>query len=172
MAVKGKALDSFANKMYGRVIESAANTLTFSEIQTNVNFSERIAFIIHRIEWFIDRAQLLKILDGVDEINFAMVASQNITTLGLDNPAVIDRFQIAKFQASDVGFELTQKPFIRNFSDLPGGGILVSPRPLFLAVQGVSLASAVTVEARAYYTVKELDDASYADLIDFYRILQ
>lgn len=172
MAVNKKKLtDEYANKFYGQVVESAANTLTFEQIQVNMSFRERVGFILHRLEWYPSLASMILLVDAVDEIKMALVASQNISSLGLDNPAVIDSLTLNKHVATAVGFELYDRPFIRDFSMLPGGGMLIIPNTLFLAAQGTSLTAASSIECRAFYTPIDLDDTSYADIIDFYRIL-
>lgn len=167
-----KKTDLFSNKGYGQVVESGANTLTFSEIQTNVSIFEKVAWIIHRIEWYVNQANYALILDSSDHILMALVASDAISSLGLNIPAVIDLMDILRVQATGVGFSDYNMPIIRDFSNLPGGGLIIAPRPLFLAVQGVSLAGPTTVEARFYFTSKVLSAEEYLDLIDFYRIVQ
>jgi len=167
-----KKTDLYANKFYGRAVESAANTLTFAEIQTNVSIFEKMAWILHRLEYFVAPASMALIDDSPDSITMALTGSENITTLGLDNPAVIDTFTLGMKKFSGVGFQFTNVPIIRDFSELPGGGIVVSPRPLFMAVQGASLASAATVEMRGYFTVQALSADEYLELVDFYRIVR
>lgn len=167
-----KKQDLFSNKGYGAVVESAANTLTFSEIQTNVSIFEKVAWVLHRIEWYITQATYGLLADGADHLEMALVASANITDLGLDVPAVIDVLDLMRFQASGVGFTFDTMPKIRDFSSLPGGGLIIAPRPLYLAIKGTSLASAGSSECRFYFTQKTLSAEEYLELIDFYRIVQ
>jgi len=157
--------------MYGSVTESAANTLTFGEIQTNVSVFDKAAFVLHRLEWHIPANSFDKLVDAADSMEFALVTSQNISSLGIGNPAVIDKLIIALSYDSAVGFAVNEIPLIRDFSTLPGGGLIVAPRPLFLACRGVSLASALSVELLAYFTVKTLSADEYLELVDFYRIV-
>lgn len=163
--------DSFANKFYGSVTESAANTLTFSEIQTNISVMDKVAWVIHRLEWYLTPAQIALIADDQDAIQMALVSSQQITALGLDNPAVIDMQQISKGQATAVGYTIRTIPFTRGFESLPGGGLIIAPRPLFIAIKGTGLASAGGVSVRGYYTARELKADEYLELVDYYRIV-
>jgi len=164
-------MDNYANKMYGTVTEAVAGTLKFAEINTNVSVFDKAAFVLHRLEWFITLADLEKIAGTGDGIYAALTSSQNISSLGLDNPAVIDLFQLTGDWATTVGFQIFEQPFIRDFSNLPGGGLIIAPRPLFVAVQGVSLASAISAKLRAYFTIKQLSAEEYLELVDFYRIV-
>ena len=167
-----KKTDLFSNKGYGSVIESAANTLTFSEIQTNVSIFEKVAWVLHRIEWYFNQVTHTLLIDGADHLEMALVASNNITDLGLDIPAVIDVLDLMKISDTGVGFAFADMPKIRDFSNLPGGGLIIAPRPLYLAVHGTSLANPATVACRFYFTQKTLSAEDYLDLIDFYRIVQ
>lgn len=167
-----KQMDKFSNLMYGTVTESAASTLTFAEINTNVSVWEKRAFVLHRLEWYISPAFLTtNILDGGDIIDVALTNSQQITALTRDNPAVIDSMTIGLKYASAVGGELVIQPMARDFTGLPGGGLLIAPRPLFLGLKCTAIANPCTVTLRARFTVLELSADEYLELVDFYRIV-
>jgi len=164
--------DKYANKFYGKVTESAANTLTFAEIQTNVSVFDKMAWVLHRLEFYIPKASFDLVTNTADVLDVALTGSENISSLELDNPAVIDRFHLFMKEATSVGFQFFQQPIIRDFNNMPGGGLIVSPRPLFLAAEGVSLASPATVEVRGYFTTVALSADEYLELVDFYRIVR
>ena len=166
------AKDLYVNKGYGSATESAAGVLTFSEIRTNVSIFEKVAWVIQRVEWYLNQATYGLMLDGSDHIEIAMVASSAIASLGLEMPAVIDLLDIQRVQATNVGFNFQLMPIIRDFSNLPGGGLIIAPRPLFVAIEGISLATPASVECRFYFTQKVLKADEYLELIDFYRIVQ
>ena len=165
--------DSYANKFYGTVTESAQGTLTFSEIQTNVAIFTKLAWILHRLEWYIPEATQQLLLSPADILQMALTNSDNITALDLSAPAVVD---MAELQCVDRGtagsMHLFEVPIIRDFSNLPGGGIIMAPRPLYAACVSASIASAATVEVRGYFTQKELKADEYIELVDFYRIVE
>lgn len=171
MPAAKKSQDNYANKFYGKCVESAANTLTFAEINTAINLQSRVAWIIHRLEWYLANATIALVTATGDTIHGALTSSNKMTALGLDNAGVLDLFDLTEINASGVGFEQYQYPLVRDFTTMPGGGLIVPPRPLYVAVQGVSLASAATIELRGYYTSIDLADSDYYDLLDAYRIL-
>jgi len=171
MATTKKVLDRFTNKMYGSVTESGANTLTFKEINTNVSVFDKMAFVIHRIEWYIPNSSLDLLIANSDKIEVALTSSQQSTSLGLDNPSVIDKMEFGISALTGVGYTMSMQPFIRDFAMLPGGGLIIPPRPLFLAVKGTSIASAVSAQMRAQVTMLSLNSDEYLELIDFYRII-
>lgn len=165
--------DKYANKFYGSVVESAANTLTFDEIPTNIDIFSKAAWVLERLEWFIDQTYINYIGVADDKIQCALTASENISTLALSEPALIDLFELSVYVfGTPATAELVFQPFQRDFTSMNGGGLLVSPRPLFLAVKGTSLANPVTVSCRGYYRQLVLTPAEYLDLVDFYRLLK
>lgn len=144
---------------------SGANTLTFSEIQTNTNVFDKTAWVISRIEWFFSQATRALMLAADDTLTCALTFSQGLTSLALSNPAVIDLFQY------EYGFQCLSMPIIRDFSTFPGGGIIVAARPLFIAMTSTSIASAASSQVRFNFTMKELAADEYLELVDFYRIV-
>lgn len=169
---KNGVRDSYANKFYGSVTESGANTLTFSEIATNVNVFDKVAWVLTRLEWWIPPASVLLLVAAADNIQAALTASQNITDLDLDNAAVIDVMRLGIVAPSDTtSCTPITMPLIRDFSAMPGGGLIIAPRPLYVGVMGASLASASTAECRGYFRQIDLKAEEYLDLVDFYRIV-
>jgi len=157
--------DSFSNVGFATVTESAANTLTFAEIQTNVSVFEKIAWVLHRLEWYVPQATRALIIDSADKFDMGMTASRSLTTLALNESSMIDLLSV---QGGD---SFPQMPLIRDFSGLPGGGKLIPPRPLFVALKGLSVASAGTINLRFLFTMREVSAEDYYNLLDFYRIV-
>jgi len=165
------AKDVYPNIVYASVVESAANTLTFTKIETGYGGLQKTAWIIHRIEWFLGIGIRSLVIDNSDAIDCALVTSNLISALDLSQAALIDLYEFKTFEKSAVGFRCFDDPITRNFADLPGGGRIVLPYPLYLAVKGVSLASAVTVKARIFFTERELGDADWMELVQQTRLL-
>lgn len=162
----------YANKAYGAVTESAANTLTFSQIQTNISVMQKIAWIISRIEWYLTPAQIALLVDDADAYDLALVSSNKMASLSLSDPSVIDFIQIRKFVSTAVGWQFYVPMWSRDFSQLPGGGLLIAPNPLYVAVKGTGLATVGGVSCRVYWSQLELKPDQYLELLDFYRIVQ
>lgn len=164
--------DQYANKFYGKVVESAANTLTFAEIQTNVDVFSKKAWILHKLEWYFG-ANAINNLDAADDIfQAALVSSNKMSSLTLNDAGVIDLFELQINYITGVGFAHAVMPIARDFTAMPGGGIIVAPRPLYVAVKGTSLAGVITAEVRGHFTALDLNADEYLELVDFYRIVQ
>lgn len=168
MAVKSsKVMDKYVNKMYIGITMSAANTLTFQEVTTGVEAFSKQAWVIHEIDYFLSNASLQLLLASDDYIQLALTSHNQMTSLGLGNAGVVDLWQINGAHAS------WESPIVRDFSNLPGGGLIIAPRPLYLAETSASIASAASGQARILFTVlPELSGEDYLDLVDYYRIIQ
>lgn len=171
MPAKGMT-DKYANKFYGTVSEAVAGTLAFAEIPTNVSVFDKVAWVIHRLEWYLDPTELFKLVNTGDYIRMGLCSTNSLAALSLADSGVIDMMDLSIHILTAVGFADVPMPISRDFSNLPGGGLIVAPRPLYLAVQGISLASVVTVKARGFFTVLDLNAEDYLELVDFYRIVK
>lgn len=167
-----KKTDAYANKFYGTVTESGASTLTFAEIPTNVDVFTKRAWILHRLEWYTNPDNRSLLLASDDAIKIALTSSDKLTALGLDTAGVIDLLELDVVFKTAVGIAPFEQPLKRDFTELPGGGLIIAPRPLYIAVQGVSIAAAVTASVRGYFTSVDLSADEYIELVDFYRIVQ
>lgn len=164
--------DKFANKFYGAVTESAQGTLTFAEIQTNVSVFDKVAWVLHRLEWYISTTILDLLAGDKDYLSMALVSSNKISALGLDNPAVIDLYNLVMLDYGTPGNnQILEFPMIRDFSQLPGGGVIITPRPLYVALVSDSIATPATAACRGYFTIRQLAADEYLELVDFYRIV-
>jgi hypothetical protein len=172
MAVKGG--DLYVNRAFGSVTETAANTLTFEQIHFGTSIREKMALVIHRIRYRFARGEMNKILDDSDGINMAITRSENITTIGAGEPAVIDNavINLLDFGTPANAYAYSADFMTRDFSTLPGGGLIAPAKPIFIAVQGVSLASAVTLNCTMYFTFKMLKPQEYWELVETMRVIQ
>lgn len=174
MATK-KIADTFANMATINCTESAANTLTWKKLETSFGTFEKIAWIVHRLEYFILSPSTA--LNGTDDtLSVALTVSNTpvslIATTAFTDPAVIDIQAIARydFGTAASGFLLV-KPFVHDFTQMPNGGLIIPPAPLYGGIQGYGLASAASVIIRIYYTIKELATDEYWELVEARRLL-
>jgi len=102
----------------------------------------------------------------------AVTSSDNPTDLTPDQVAIID---MTKTVRADMGTAATAKlinwPIIRDFSQLPGGGLIVPPNPIYLAVLGVAQPGVQTLDARIYYTAIQLKGDEFWELVEARRII-
>lgn len=163
--------DQFCNTAILRVTESAANTLTFAKLESATSLFEKVAFLVSRLEWYTAAAQLMG--TAADAITFGLTVSNQIAGIEEGYTEVVDTNEIALMGIGALaGFLLYQEPnIIKDFSNLPGKGILVPPNPLYIAAKGTGLGAAATVYCRMFYTVLQLTPDQYWELVETRRVL-
>lgn len=170
---KQSGRDTYVNLAFGDVTESAANTLTFSEIQTSISIFEKVAWVIARIEWYIPAAVYNLMSADSDLIQAAVTASNNLSDLGLDSASVIDLLEVQQeYAGTPANAFYIHNPIVRDFSTLPGGGRIVAPRPLYVGLKMTGAATPGTISARIMFRQFVMTPAEYLELVDFYRIVQ
>jgi hypothetical protein len=172
MAVKGKN-DQFANYAVISNTESAANTLTFKKLETGISLSEKVAWVVNRAEYFLSEAAIPTLFNGTnDTLNFGLSVSSSFTVITPAEATIIDFNTITRldFGAAASGW-MIQRPWVKDFSNLPGGGILVPPVPLYAYSMGTGLASASVMVTRLYYTLLQLSVDQYWELVETRRVL-
>lgn len=172
MPARKRAQDQFPQLAYLTVTESAANTITFAQLQTGGMLFERRALIIHRVEYYFGTTQLALLTAEADYINTGLSTNSSISGVSINDPNIID---LVLIQREDDGTAATshryQAPHVRDFTSLPGGGLLVPAHPLYLFVQGQSLASAANMDCRIYFTTRELSANDFIELVEAMRII-
>ncbi len=173
MATKSRKADKYSNLAYATVTETGANTLTFSEIQTGMSTFDKVAWIIHEIWYFMSVTDLNKIVANGDEIVMGLSVSNKMTTPDLSDVATVDVKRLDTFLfGSPTSAQLYEMPFKSSFSQMPGGGLIVPPRPIYLFAQGQSVATACTVQARIFFTCLNLSPADYWELVEARRMIE
>ncbi len=173
MAAKSKAGDKFANIAHLSVTESAAGTLAFAQLaMANTLMSERFAMVIHRAEVTISNPHSQFNASG-DTASYGLALSDRITNItDLSQPELLFFGQTTRI---DIGTAASgffyERPQIFDFTDLPGGGLLVPADRLYIGALGTSLVAVLTVSMRLYYTVMPLETSDYWELIEARRVM-
>jgi len=171
-----KATDTFANIAAIQCDESAANTLTYKKLETGIAVFEKVAWLISRIEYAINNIGAAQLNATGDTIRLALTVSNMLASLssGIQQTAS-EVLHAMLIQRQDYGAAasggLHIQPFAFDFSMLPGGGILVPPTAIYLAVQGEGCVAANTAWARIYYTTRQLSTEDYWQLVEARRII-
>lgn len=175
MAAKSST-DEFANVATITVTESAANTLTYKKLETGISLNEKVAWVINRVEYFATGNFSTDFNTANDRAFIALSVAQTMATLSAAasyvDPTLLDLYVLSREDfgiASSGG--MFERPFVKDFSTLPGGGIIVPPTPLYAAVQGVGLANPQTVVVKMYYTLLNLSTDQYWQLVEARRII-
>lgn len=162
--ITNKVQDKYSNVLIARVDESSANTLTFQEVPQITTLLEKKAFLINRLQYF---ASSSLVTTDTDVLNFGISLSNKWSAPALTEPSILD-FQEVRGVASGTPASLWvhQQPFDQDYSTLPGEGLLVPTRPLYLWTKGTNLGAASAVILKLFFTIIELTPQDYWDLVE------
>lgn len=156
--------DKYANILYDSVVQSAVNTLTFNSVEIGLSLFDKVGILIHRIEWF--NAEFNLVADA-DTVEFGLSTSNGWTAADSSEPSIIT---FHKMMMVDYGTAATaatiKQPILDDFTTLPGGGLLVTPRPLYIFCDSSALAAAQTVKTRLFFTIVQLKAEDYFELLE------
>ena len=162
-----KATDRFANIITESVECSTANTLTFQEITVGLSIFDKAGILLNRIEYIPSKAMIQEMTAADDTIEMAVTTSNTITTLSVTQTQVIDKVLLNRLDLGTAASgHILEVPIVRDMSTLPGGGVLITPRPWYIALNTAGLASAGTLTIRFYFTVMKLQPAEYFELLE------
>lgn len=163
--------EKYVNQAFLSVTESGANTLTFSKLETGISIYEKVGWLINRIDYSFEVSATV-FAAAADRMLYGISVSQDITNVDLDKNAVIDSNSMRRYDFGTAGIgALAIMPITKDFSSLPGGGLLVPPNPIFIYAQGVALTPALTVQARMFYTVIKLKLEDFWELVEQRRMI-
>lgn len=179
MAKMTSKRDEFANIAYLSVAEINPGTLTFARLElATALMTEKQALIIHRAEFILAQGSGLLDADG-QFVSAALTLTDRITDIAdLSQPEIL--FYVEKSRrdlSTALGAAITypdttvEVPILRDFSSLPGGGLLVPADRLYIGVNSNHGANAGSVSCRLYYTVMSLAVDQYWELIEARRIM-
>lgn len=168
---KGSVKDTFANVAAVRVVESANNTQTSVKFDFPFSIMDKMALVINRIEYW---TALLTHFGGAgDALYLALTAASSIKDIAAQNdPLVIDsHIKSLAYFGTAASAQVVDGPYIKDFSDLPGGGLLVAPNPLYAMAQGISLGGVSDSWIKLFYTYVELSSDEYWQLVESRRVI-
>lgn len=171
MARGQSASDSFTQVVYASVTESAANTLTFQKLETGYGTLDRKAWRIEKIEYYPDYACIAEQTALNDIVQIALTRSNLISTIDLSSAAVVDSLELRINVQGAAGLNDIFLPLCRDFTMLSGGGLIVLPNPLYLAIKCTNHVTAAQAKMRLHFTSMDLADNQWVELVESTRLL-
>lgn len=164
--------DAFANYAILTTVETAANTLTFKKLETGISLTEKVAWVINRVEYFPSPNTAAQYNGDGDVLYFGLSLSNAFSAVSLSESTIIDLNALFRLDfGAPATSHIIHRPIVKDFSSLPGGGLLVPPNPIYGFTQGSGLVSASTVYARMHYTLRVLKIDEFWELVEARRIL-
>ena len=157
-------VDKYSNVLYDSVTESAANTITFESVDVGLNIFDKVGLLVSRIEY---SDWLLQIAADGDSLEWGLTTSNNLTALDPSETSIIDYNRVSLNAVGTPAIALERvEPYIKDFSTLPGGGLLITPKPLYMVADGNALANPAVVKMRMFFTVVKLKPEDYFELLE------
>lgn len=160
--------DQYSNIVQVGVTQSAANTLTFNEVDMGLTIFQKVGLIISRVEVQLSSTVLALLAANTDRLQFGLTQSNQITSIGIQESAVLCQHEMIMqtIGTAASGF-IVEDPYTFDFANLPGGGLLITPKPLYCAVSSANLGSAMTeIIFRLYFQIIELKAEEYFELLE------
>lgn len=166
------AEDRFANIATFTVTESAAGTITFTELNTQLGFisgRRPIAMLVDEIDFFIAPASMALIAGDGDQIAMGVTLSNNVTDLGdLTDRRILNSMYVRREDAGTAAtVMMTKMPIVHQFFP----PLIHAEKLMYLGIVSSSLATPATGLARIYYRTIELSDAELVELTEVFRLV-
>lgn len=172
MAVK-RNQDKYPQLARASVTMSAANTLTFNQLNTGIGVQDRLAWIIHSLEYYPSVGTMGEMTADGDYIELALSSTNGLTSLATGRAQLFDLFRIlVTHEGTAADSHYHKFPILRDFSYLPGGGLLIPANNVYFGMTSNGLASAGVMEVRIRYSQVQLKDADFWELVQATQITQ
>lgn len=167
------AIDKYANIATISVQQSAADTITFQELRTNLGvMSGRLgaqAMLIDQINYYYSVTAPALMTTAADLIQGAVTISNVPPSLGdAADRRILDMNQL---QRVDWGVaasgQMLEMPRIHQFFP----PLILAERSIYLGVNSSGLASAITLNVRIYYRTVEISNTELIELLEVFRLV-
>jgi len=169
--------DKYAQIAYLDVDVPDGGTLTYELLQIAQFLigAPKMGLILHR--WEVDfsdfiKSALAKGAGAFYECSAALTISNLMSSVSYRYPEVLQVMDRHNWYSTAVAHEVGQSIGTIDWSDLPGGGILIPADRLYLAGTCTDVDATVTLSSRIWYTTVELTAQDYLELVEQRTILQ
>lgn len=158
--------DLYANKAIQRVTMSAANTLTFQPVNFAVGAFQGVALLIHRVNFNPSYGGMQELVANTDIMMGALTVSSVIADIAPTHPEIVAGFQrVGMVSGAPATGMIIENPIVQDFSNLPGGGILIPANPVYVAMWTSGFVALTNMDVVIDFTFVELSDADYIELL-------
>lgn len=160
-------LDKYSNILGKAITMSAANTLTFEAIELGLSLFDKVGILIQRIEFDPAFSAVAEMVANSDRMQIALTQSNQIASITLQESSVIcaKEYQV-HVSGAPATAQIAEGIQAIDYTSLAGGGLLIAPRPLYLAMTTAGFAAASGCTIRLYFTVVKLKPEEYFELLE------
>lgn len=163
------AEDRFANIFTAEVVQTAANTLTFAELQFGITLRDRIAIAIDEVYFYVNTAALALMTTANDRMEFALSVSDQPTSLSdLSDRRILHATNINRIDMGTAASGMLIKMPLKESFAPP---MIVLPNRIYVGIQSAGLASVVTLQMRMHYrTVPISRDDQLIEVLESFQL--
>jgi len=159
-----KLLANYAMRAYeAEVSQTVANTAGYHSINTGYRLSSGNGLLIHRVLFFVGVAIFQDLVVAGDELQVGLFSGTDTTDFNSTNAQKHAAKCVVSAEAAPLGRWVS--PLELKFEDLPGGGILVPPSPLYAGLQTFGAAAAYTVGFEMWYTPVQIPKPETLEMV-------
>lgn len=162
-----RAGDKYVNLLTQNLVMTGANTHTNAEVDIGLSLFDKVGILVQRAEYHIAGGAIAEMTTTGDYIDAGFGTNDGATAINPQVNSVIDGIRFLRMDFGTAGSgTFSMIPITRDFSDLRGGGLLITPRPWILMLDSNGLASAQSCVFRFYFAVIKLAAAEYFELLE------
>jgi len=155
--------DKYSNIAMRAVTQTVLNTLTYSKFDFGVGILEKVGLIIHRIDIEFQSTNMVDLASAGDSITVALVTTNVPTSISSTVNSTIDLFKIAAAGAGTS--QILETVYAHDFSNFPGGGLIVAPSSLYAALVTSGLGAMATIVMKLHFSILEMKSDEYYELM-------
>jgi hypothetical protein len=166
--VATKKMDIYSNIVAVQALQTVIDAYTTAEVQIGVSLFDKVGLLLHKVEYDLWVSSMAQLRDVSNLYQVGLVSSTNVNggNFTMLNPDVIDTLILIPVQDEAPTARIVyQSPVTRDFTGLPGGGILIAPRPLYVALDTNGFSAVAATIARITFSLVSLSDAEYLELL-------
>lgn len=171
VAKKTGLADKFSNIAATYFAAAVADTARFVKFDFPFSIMDKVGLLLNRIEYIIGAQNFLD-TSGDWAIAGLCCAATVADCEDTRDPLIVDQHRVTRYDHGTAGSAiLVNEPFMKDFSGLPGGGILVPPNPFYAFLDSNGAGGLLTVRIRVYYQYMELATEDYWQLVESRRVV-
>jgi hypothetical protein len=164
--------DKYSNVGSIAVAQAGIDGVVYTEFPPMASLFDKKALLISRLEYLTSPLTDANLPAAAAALIFGLSSSNNIPAWQLNVRSIVD---LNRWARGDFGTAanayIDKKPYAKDFSQLVGGGIIVPVSPLYLFIASSGAAATMSVECRYWFTVLDLKDSEYYELVEARRLL-
>lgn len=163
------AEDRFANVFTAELTLSAANTLTFAELNFGITLRDRVAIVIDELYYFFNTAAYGLMTTAADVIAVGITVSDQVTDISdMGDRRILSGKRITRVDfGTAASGGLVDEPFKESFSP----PLIALPNRLFLGMVTAGLAATIVCQLRMHFrTVTITQDQQLIEVLESFQL--